>query len=247
MPTHFSLDSGPIAVLTLHSSNQMNLLQIQAMEKLCLALEQAAQQSDIQVLMITGGGSKAFCAGADMRELLTLQDVPSYVALGEKLMQMIACFPVPVIAAINGYALGAGFSLATACEFRIMSETAKIGQVAVRNGLIPPFGDIPRLTHIVGHTKARELVYTGHVLSATEALACGLVSHICLPDALMQTAQAFASQMQAGPRFVITTVKGIFNHMTTDVETTAKQAAALASCLSNPHCLDILRSKLAAR
>lgn len=244
--TALTLQSGPISILTLQSSNQMNLLHSQTMEQLYQTLETLKTDPDLRVLILTGGMAKAFCAGANIRELVGLTDIDAYVALGERLMHSLYHFPVPVIAAVNGYALGAGFSLATACEFRLLAENAKIGQLAVRNGLVPPFGDMPRLATIVGTTKARELVYTGQILSPSEALACGLVSGVYSLPELLPAALALAEKIAKNPRFVITEAKKIFNQVATESVQSAipMQAEALRQCLQNPASLNILKQFL---
>lgn len=244
--TTFTLAAGPISILTLHSHNQMNLLYRQTMDGLYQTLESLKSDPELRVLILTGGTAKAFCAGANIHELIQLDDIDAYIALGERLMHALYHFPVPVIAAVNGYALGAGFSLSTACEFRLLADHAKIGQLAARNGLVPPFGDMPRLATIVGTTKARELVYTGQILSATEALACGLVSSVhALPD-LLPAALTLAEKIAQNPRFVIAAAKEIFNQVATESVESAipMQVAALRHCLQHPDSMRILRQFL---
>lgn len=244
--TTFTLQSGPISILTLHSPNQMNLLFRQTMENLYQTLQNLKSDPELRVLILTGGRAKAFCAGANIHELVQLDDTDAYISLGEQLMHALYHFPVPVIAAVNGYALGAGFSLATACEFRLLADNAKIGQLAVRNGLVPPFGDIPRLATIVGTTKARELVYTGQILSAAEALACGLVSSVHTLADLLPAALALAEKIAQNPPFVIAAAKEIFNQVATESVQSAipMQVAALRHCFQHPESLMILRKFL---
>lgn len=209
-PTTVSVSPGPITTLTLQSDQGLHLLHSSLIQQLLDILVPMAQDPPA-VVILTGGHAKAFCAGADMHELIALTDIPAYVALGQRLTETIYHFPAPVIAAINGYALGAGFSLAMACDLRLISHRARIGQLAVRNALTPPFGNLQHLIAAIGAQRTRELVYTGRILTADQALAYGLVSQVCAPEALHDAALALASDIAAAEPKVVQRVKSAIN------------------------------------
>lgn len=210
LPTQVEVTPGPITLLTLTSAQGLNLLHSSAIEQL-LAILTALAAEPPSVVVLTGGNAKAFCAGADMQELVTLTDVPAYVALGQRLTEAIYHFPAPVIAAVNGYALGAGFSLAMACDLRLISSRARIGQLAVRNALTPPFGNLQHLIAAIGAQRTRELVYTGRILTAEQAQDYGLVSRICAPENLHTEALSLAEEIAQAHPEVIQRVKAIIN------------------------------------
>jgi enoyl-CoA hydratase len=208
--TTVSVSPGPITTLTLKSTQGLHLLHSSLIQQLLDVLIPLAQDPPA-VVILTGGNAKAFCAGADMHELIGLTDIPAYVALGQRLTETIYHFPAPVIAAINGYALGAGFSLAMACDLRLISDRARIGQLAVRNALTPPFGNLQHLIAAIGSQRTRELVYTGRILTAEQALSYGLVSQVCAPERLQHDTQALATDIAAAHPAVVRRVKSAIN------------------------------------
>lgn len=203
------LQQGPISTITLRDARGLNLLGVSTLRELNTILEKLAQNSEVQVVIVTGAGNKAFCAGANMRELVTLEDIPHYVDLGQECCQRLEHFPVPTIAAINGYALGAGFSLALACDLRVLAQGATIGQLAVRNGLVPPFGNIQRILQTAGPARGRELIFTGRLLESNEALEYQLVNQI--HENALQGAQALAEMLLTSPRHTLQWTKQIIN------------------------------------
>jgi len=233
---------GPISILTMEDDSQLNLLSLEMAEALAHEINKLQQDPDVKVLILTGSGQRAFCAGADMRQLTQLQHVPDYVSQGQDLMYSIENFPVPTIAAINGFALGAGFSLALACDFRVVSQQAKMGQLAVRNGLIPPFGNIQRLIQAVGPARTRELVYTGRSMSAAETLDYGLAISLSTPEGLLQAAMTLAEQIAASPGFAIRYAKQVIETSLTQghVIGYAAQEDALIACLEHPDSREIM-------
>ena len=244
--TKIEIQPGAITTLTLTSPSGLNLLHRETIEQFLSVLDNLHDDPDIRVLMITGGTHKAFSAGAHMRELLELPDVSRYVELGERLMNNIFQFPVPVIAIVNGYALGAGFSLAMACEIRLLSSTAKVGQLAVKNGLIPPFGDTQRLMRVVGIAKAKEIIYTGRILNAKEALEQGIANHVFPLEELFERAMSFAQEIADSPTFAMRLVKetlniGIAQGYAAGYEA---QRKALIQCLEHPDARIMLEQAL---
>lgn len=244
--TDVLLSPGPITTLSLKSPDGLNLLRVDAVRSLISQLKSLRAQRDLRVLILTGHGSRAFCAGADMRELLSLPDIPSYVELGQELCYSLETFPVPVIAAINGYALGAGFSLAMACTLRIASDTARMGQLAVHNGLVPPFGNIQQLLNIAGPARGRELILTGRILKAPEALSYQLVTQVVAPELLLQTAQALAESIQRSPARAIRLAKAVIDRTLSEGHAVgyALQEEALIECLAAPESREIMQNFL---
>lgn len=241
-PTWIEITAGPITTLTLRCNRGLNLLQTRTIATLLEELARLKQDPELRVLILSGGDAKSFCAGADIAELLTLDNIPYYVEQGQQLLENLYHFPVPVIAAINGYALGAGFSLALACELRIISTEARIGQLAVRNGLTPPFGNIQHLLQAIGPVRAKELLYTGRIFSAAEAEAVGLVNRVVPKDHLMATACALAEEIATAPAYAIAWVKRIVNRTLEEGHAVGylTQEEALIQCLGDPRTRQIL-------
>ncbi len=247
LPTQVEVTPGPVTILTLTSTQGLNLLHSSVIQQLLTILTRLSAAPPA-VLIITGGNAKAFCAGADMQELITLTDVPAYVALGQRLTEALYHFPSPVIAAVNGYALGAGFSLAMACDLRLISSRARIGQLAVRNALTPPFGNLQHLIAAIGAQRTRELVYTGRILTAEQAQEYGLVSRICGPEHLQTEALNLAEEIAQADPTVIQRVKSVIN---TTLEAGFEkgyhqQAEALITSLEAEASRTIMRTFLAA-
>jgi enoyl-CoA hydratase len=241
-PTRLEIVTGPITTLTLHCDRGLNLLQTNTIALLLETLQEIQKQPDLRVLILTGGSAKSFCAGADIHELLTLTNIPYYVEQGQQLIETLFHFPVPVIAAINGYALGAGFSLALACELRLISENARIGQVAVRNGLTPPFGNIQHLLQAIGPVRTKEMLYTGRVFSAAEAESAGLVNRVLPKAELLPAAQKLAEEICLAPGHAVNWVKRIVNRTMEEGHAVGylTQEEALIQCLSDEKTRSIL-------
>lgn len=244
-----SVESGPITILTLQDKTQLNLLSVEMAESLTQQLQVLRTDPNLKVLILTGSGQRAFCAGANMHQLVNLKQVPAYVEQGQNLMHSLESFPVPTIAAVNGHALGAGFSLALACDFRVVSQQAKMGQLAVRNGLIPPFGNIQRLLQAVGPARTRELVFTGRTLSAEQTLAYGLAYQLAAAEYLLQTANELAEQIAVSPSFAIRHAKQAIEATLTQGYAVgyAVQEDALIACLENEQSHQIMRKFLEKR
>lgn len=183
---------GLYARLTLDRPEALNALSFSILAQIGEALDEAATW-DIRALIITGAGDKAFCAGADIKELQdrTLGEQRKGLELGQSVFARLDKFPVPSIAAINGYTFGGGLELALACTFRIASIKARLGLPEVKLGLIPGYGGTQRLPRLVGEARAMELILTGRTVEASEALAIGLVNRVVEED-VVQAATAFA-------------------------------------------------------
>lgn len=169
-----------ILTVTLNRSKALNALNIQLIHELKKVLNEAADNNDIRSILITGSGEKAFAAGADITEIAKLNEVNarSFAENGQEVFASIEDFEKPVVAAVNGYALGGGCELAMACHFRVASSTAIFGQPEVNLGLIPGYGGTQRLTNLIGKGRAMELMMTGNTINAEEALRIGLVNHV---------------------------------------------------------------------
>lgn len=246
MSTRIQVQAGPITVLTLESDDGLHLLSVQTARTLLEQFQHLKNQRDLQVVILTGQGQRAFCAGADMRELLDLPDPPAYVELGHELVYQMEHLPCPIIGAINGHALGAGFTLAMSCDLRIMSETASIGQLAVRNGLVPPFGNIQQLLNIAGVSRGRELIYTGRRLNAQQAEQYQLVHHVAASDQLMAEAHKMAEMIALSPNKAIRYAKSIIVSTLEQGYAVGlhQQEEALIDCLAAPETRAIMQGFL---
>jgi len=169
-----------ILTISLNRPQALNALNHQVISELDHAFLEAADDDDIGGIIITGSGEKAFAAGADIKEIaaLTDQNALVYSEKGQKLFSIIEHFKKPVIAAVNGFALGGGCELAMSCHFRIASDSAQFGLPEVSLGLIPGYGGTQRLTKLIGKGRALELMMTAKPIRADEALRIGLVNHL---------------------------------------------------------------------
>jgi len=183
-----SLENG-IFTITINRPDKLNALNKTVIEELGAAIDEVYNTTGIKSAIITGSGPKAFVAGADISEFVSL-DGKAGTALAQKgqdlVFSKIENCPKPVIAAVNGFALGGGCELAMACHFRLCSDNAKFGQPEVNLGLVPGYGGTQRLTQLVGKGKAMELMMTGNMIDAGEAKQLGLVNHVTTADALLE-------------------------------------------------------------
>ena len=191
-----------IATLTINRPGKLNALNGETKKELRGALEELGNDRAVSVVIITGAGDKAFVAGTDIEELTGLERETgrAFSAGGQELFDRIEQFSKPVIAAVNGYALGGGNELALACHLRIASDRARFGQPEVNLGIIPGYGGTQRLTRLVGRGKALELILTGELIDAAEALRIGLVNRVVPHDELHAAVMAVAQTIAAkGP------------------------------------------------
>ena len=188
-----------ILIIAINRPDKMNALNQTVMAELALAIDEVYTRKEIRSAIITGTGEKAFIAGADIAEFLTLSPEQGGVLAtkGHAIFQRIEECPKPIIAAVNGFALGGGCELAMACHFRIASTNAKFGQPEVNLGLIPGYGGTQRLTQLVGKGRALELMMTGDMISAADAFAMGLVNHVVEKEALLDKAKEILKKVHA--------------------------------------------------
>ena len=177
-----------ILTITINRPDKLNALNKTVIEELGTAIDEIYNSPEIKSAIITGSGPKAFVAGADISEFIAL-DGKAGKALAQKgqdsVFSKIENSPKPIIAAVNGFALGGGCELAMACHFRLCSENAKFGQPEVNLGLIPGYGGTQRLTQLIGKGKAMELMMTGNMIDANEAKQLGLVNYITTAETLL--------------------------------------------------------------
>ena len=198
-----------------------NAVNLDAIVELESAIQSLGDDDNIMVIIITGEG-KAFVSGSDISKLVEMNSMSAreYSQIGQRVLSLIENLEKPVIAAVNGFALGSGCELAMACDIRIASEKAKFGQPEVKLGLIPGHAGTQRLARLVGAAKAKELIFTGEMIDAQEALRIGLVNKIVAPESLIDEAKSLAKKiMDVGPtavRFAKTVLnRGIDANLTT--------------------------------
>ena len=173
-----------LAIITINRPKVLNALNAETIRQLSLAFANYEKSDTVQIIILTGSGDKSFVAGADIAELLEL-DTRSSLSLakrGQNLMQQIEEHTLPVIAAINGFALGGGCELALACDIRLAIETAKMGLPEVSLGLIPGYGGTQRLPRLIGRGRAKQLIFTGEHISAQQAYDLGIVDQVISGD-----------------------------------------------------------------
>jgi enoyl-CoA hydratase len=192
-------DAGGVRWLTVSRPEKLNALNREVLSELELAVAEARDDAGVRVVVLTGAGDKAFVAGADIAEFvgLTPAAAQELAARGQRLFGAIEGMSKPVLAAVNGFALGGGCELALACHLRVAASTARFGQPEVKLGLIPGYGGTQRLPRLVGPGRALELLLTGAMIDAPTALAWGLVNRVVEPAALRATAQQLAEQILA--------------------------------------------------
>jgi enoyl-CoA hydratase len=186
-----------IALITINNPQALNALTVATFQALADLLDRLEEDADVRVLLLTGAGEKAFVAGGDIRYLETLspEAARTFALQAQQLFDRIESFPKPVIAVVNGYALGGGCELAMACDLRIASETARFGQPEVKLGIIPGFAGTQRLARLVGKGRAKEMVFSGEMIDAREAWRIGLVNRVVPAEALLAESRAVAATM----------------------------------------------------
>jgi enoyl-CoA hydratase len=197
--------SEQIARITFNRPNVLNALNRKTMDELGDCLKKVRADDAIRVLILTGAGEKAFIAGADINELSQQTPVNGreFTLYGQEIIHRLETLGKPAIAAINGFALGGGCELALACTLRIASRNAKLGQPEVKLGIIPGYGGSQRLPRLCGKGVAHELILTGEMISADEALRVGLVNRVVEPGELLATAEAIAKKIIANAPFAV--------------------------------------------
>ncbi|MBS0014097.1 MAG: enoyl-CoA hydratase/isomerase family protein [Desulfobacterales bacterium] len=215
-------DRGQVRILTLNRPDMMNAVNFAMLRALKSEIEALRFDSDIRVVVITGAGEKAFCAGADLKERATLTDiqVKEFIHTIRTLLSDIESLNKPVISAVNGIALGGGTEIALASDLRIASMNASMGLTETRLAIIPGGGGTQRLPRLVGRGKAKELIFTGRRVDAQEALDISLVNSICEPELLIDEALKLAAMIcETGPIAIEQAKFAIDAGMETDLKT----------------------------
>jgi enoyl-CoA hydratase len=190
---------GHVATVTVNRPDKLNALNAATIDDLRRTLLELRRDSDVRAVVVTGAGPKAFVAGADIKELAALDPVGARALAerGQHVFDLVEHLGKPVVAAVNGFALGGGCELAMACTIRIAADTARLGQPEVNLGLIPGYGGTQRLARLVGRGRALELLLTGDPIDAHEAHRIGLVNQVVPADDVLRAAQALAAKLAA--------------------------------------------------
>lgn len=191
-----------VVILTINRPDKLNALNGETLAELKIAFMELKKDDNVKVIVITGSGEKAFIAGADIAELNKLDMISGkeFSEKGQAVFNLIEQFEKPVIAAVNGFALGGGCEMALACHIRLASENAKFGQPEVNLGIIPGYGGTQRLARLINSGRAIEYILTGDIISANEALRIGLVNHVFPKDELMEKAIELAEKIASKPQ-----------------------------------------------
>jgi enoyl-CoA hydratase len=197
--TLLSADRGAVRTLTINRPDKLNALNRETVNELAIAFEQARHDAAVRVVVLAGAGEKAFVAGADIGELNSLSPLQAqaFSRAGQHMMRAIERFPKPVIARIQGFALGGGMELAMSCHLRIAADKAKFGQPEINLGIIPGFGGTQRLARLAGRGAALELCLLGHQIDAARAYALGTISRVVAADQLDAEIEAVSNQLAA--------------------------------------------------
>jgi len=202
-----------IATITLNRPEALNTFNKEVIDEVLQALEDARNDENIRVVTLTGAGEKAFSAGADIKAMKEMNALKAreLSLMGEKLCNALEKLEKPVIAAINGYALGGGLEVAMACDLRIASENARVGQTEINIGLIPGWGGTQRLTRLIGKTRAKELIFTGKIIDAKTAEQLGLVNMIVSAEKFRETVRQFAAELASKAPVALKVAKALIN------------------------------------
>jgi len=186
-----------IGWITINRPDKLNAMNVETIDELKTAFREFEHDAEVKAVILTGAGEKAFVAGADISEFVHLDAELGrhFSRQGQALTRSIENYPKPVIAAVNGYALGGGTEIALACHVRLASENAKLGQPEVKLGIIPGYGGTQRLARLVGQGKAMEMILSGRIIEAKEAGEVGLVNKVVPLTELLSTAEALAKEI----------------------------------------------------
>lgn len=215
-------ENTPVATIFFNRPKALNALNNALFDELDIALDQVMANENIKVLVLTGSGDKAFVAGADIVELSKMNPLQgkTFSRKGQKVFSKIEALPIPVIAAVNGFALGGGFEAAMGCDFIYASEKALFGLPEINLGLIPGFGGTQRLGRRIGINRAKEMTFTGKNISAQTAMEYGIVNKVCPPDQLMDEVLKTASLIASKGKVALRSAKEVIqNGMNVDLET----------------------------
>jgi enoyl-CoA hydratase len=227
--------SNGVFIITINREDKLNALNKAVINDLAAAIDEVYNNAEIRGVIITGKGAKSFVAGADISEFKGMDEAGG-VALakrGHEVFNKIEQCPKPIIAAVNGFALGGGCELAMACHLRIASENAKFGQPEVKLGIIPGYGGTQRLTQLIGKGKALELLMTADTIDAACALKLGLVNDVVQTVELMDTCKAIMAKINAqAPVAIAKVIESVYAHFKDGIDGFDTEIELFAKCVT---------------
>ena len=202
-----------VATITINRPEALNAFSAEVVSEILQAIEDVKADESVRVVVLTGAGERAFSAGADIKAMKGMNALKAreLSQMGERLCSALENLEKPVIAAINGYALGGGLEVAMACDIRLASENARMGQTEINMGLIPGWGGTQRLTRLIGATKAKELIFTGKMIDAKTAEQLGLVNMVVPQDKFRETVRQFALELAQKAPVALKVAKALIN------------------------------------
>lgn len=222
-------DNGAVRVIKINNPEALNALNTAILKELDAAFTEVAEDNGILAVVLTGEG-RAFVAGADISEMKSKNAIEGEIfgKLGASVFRKIELLPKPVIAAVNGFALGGGCELAMSCDIRLASAKAKFGQPEVGLGITPGFSGTQRMPRLIGMGKAKELIYTADIIDAAEAYRIGLVNHVYEPEVLMEEAMKMAEKIASKAPIAVKNSKEAINR---GIQTDMDSAVAIEAYL----------------
>lgn len=233
--------SNSILTITINRPEKLNALNKIVLSELESIIQDCYSNNEVHGLIITGSGNKAFIAGADISEFkeLSKEEGITLAQKGQHLFKLIEDLPKPVIAAVNGFALGGGCELAMCCHIRLASTNAKFGQPEVNLGIIPGYGGTQRLTQLVGKGKSLELILSGNIIDANEALKIGLVNHVFESDILIQQSENLLQTiLTKSPQAIAKSILAINNFYQKEINGFEKEVELFGECFGTSEMLE---------
>ena len=228
---------GQYAIITINREKALNALNSAVLDELDKTLD-SVDLDQVRCLILTGAGQKSFVAGADIAEMSTLTKAEgeAFGKKGNDVFRKLETFPIPVIAAVNGFALGGGCEISMSCDIRICSENAVFGQPEVGLGITPGFGGTQRLARLVGMGRAKEMIFTCDNIDANEAYRIGLVNKVVAKEELMETAKAMAAKIISKGSYAVSVAKAAINNgYDMDIKNAVEMEANLFGVVNDTH------------
>ena len=227
-----------ITTIQLNRPNVLNAIDREMLDELDATVARLHRDASVRVVILSGNSERAFCVGADLNQIATFgpDDIRTWVIDGNRVFSRLACLPVPVIAAVNGYAVGGGLELVLAADLRIAAEDASLGLPEITHGWFPGWGGTHRLLNLIGEAKAKELVFLGEQIDAQTALNLGLVNRVVPKDDLMPAVREIAESLAEKSPVAVRAAKAALtrNPMPENGFTITYEALALSTCFSTP-------------
>ena len=225
-----------IALITFNREKKLNALNSQLLDEFSDSLDRVKDHEKIRVLILTGAGEKAFVAGADIKEISDCNTLSAklFAEKGQRVISKLQHLSIPAIAAVNGYALGGGCEIVVASDFAYASEKAMLGFPEINLGIIPGFGGTQRLGRLIGTSKAKEMIFTGDMISAFTAQEYGIINKVCSPGSLLDEVKRTAKTIASKGKVSVRAAKEVINlGMDSDINTgLAIEAIAFAICMA---------------